>query len=53
MPLTHARCVPTQVRFGLNRADVMSPEDVVQRHTNVLYAFFLLAIEAHRRGHPG
>jgi len=40
------------LRFGLNKTDVMRPEDVIERRSNVLYTLFVLAFEAHRRGHP-
>jgi ankyrin repeat protein len=39
------------LRFGLDRRDLFLPSDVVDAHSNVLFTLFVLALEAHRRGH--
>jgi ankyrin repeat protein len=38
-------------RFGLAKKDIMQSNDVVECHSNVLYTLFVLAFQAHRRGH--
>jgi ankyrin repeat protein len=38
-------------RFGLSKQDIMQASDVVECHSNVLYTLFVLAFQAHRRGH--